>query len=184
MCSWRVPRVMPNRDPRASGSQCGRSETDEGRDEIDSAGVRDRAGQDLRFGGRREDAQLIAEPLHHGAADEDRTFQRVLQAVAEVPGNRGEKPVAGHDRVPARAQEAETARCRRSPLPSPAPGSPGPGARPAGRPAPRARGCRHRGGCPEPTPKSDAEGDTSGSIARGMPRAERICSSHRPSRMS
>ena len=166
------------------GVPVGGAQADERRDEVHPARVRHGAGEDLRFRRGGQDAQLVAKPLHHRAADEHRSLQRVLQAVAEVPCHRGEEPVAGGHGVPSRGQEAE---------------------------APRAVGHLHhprlearlsqQGGLL--VAQHTAHGDlgaqeaargqcrnrtltecTSGSMARGMPSAERICTSHRPSWMS
>jgi hypothetical protein len=58
-----VPRVMPTMVPRAAGPSRG-AEAGQCRHEDDAAGVRHGRRQRLGLGGRADDAQPVAQPLH------------------------------------------------------------------------------------------------------------------------
>jgi hypothetical protein len=59
------------------GLPIGRAEAGEGRDEDHAAAVGHAAGQCLDVGAAPDGLQAVAQPLHHGAADEDAAFQRI-----------------------------------------------------------------------------------------------------------
>ena len=73
----------------------GRAEPDEGRHQIDLLG---RIGCAPRARRLSDDAaislQPVAQPLHGGAGDEDRAFQRIGALAADLIGDGGEQPVA------------------------------------------------------------------------------------------
>ena len=70
------------------------AESGERRDDVDALGVVDRSGQRLGVGGVVDDAEAVAQPLHRGTRDEDRSFERVRErAVGQLPCDRGEQPV-------------------------------------------------------------------------------------------
>ena len=52
-----------------------------------------------RFRRRADDAEPVAQPLHRRAGHEDRALQRVAALAAELPGDRGEQPVARRNRL-------------------------------------------------------------------------------------
>ena len=57
--------------------------------------------QRLGFSRRPDDAQAVAQPLHHGPGDEDRPFQRIGGQAGELIGDGGQHPVpALHHRRP------------------------------------------------------------------------------------
>ena len=87
----------------------GRAHAGEGGDEIDAAVVRDRRGEGLDLGGTPDDAEAVAEPLDDGTAYEDGAFQRVIDLVANLPGDGGEEVVAGEDGLFARVHQEEAA---------------------------------------------------------------------------
>ena len=55
------------------------------------------------------DFQAVAEPLHRGAGNEDRTFERITAYAAELIGDGGEQPVLGGNRGRAGVENDETA---------------------------------------------------------------------------
>ncbi|SPL96118.1 Basic proline-rich protein precursor [[Actinomadura] parvosata subsp. kistnae] len=69
--------------------------------EHDAAAVGHGAGDGLRLGGRPDDAEPVAQPLHRRPSHEDRSFQRERAlARRRLPGHRGQQPRAGaHDPV-------------------------------------------------------------------------------------
>ena len=104
-----VPRVMPTIVPRAYGSQCGAPRPA-------NAGTRytpplsgTDAASGLDVGRLADDAQPVAQPLHHRAADEDAAFERVHRLAAELPGDGREQPVARRDRPLAGVLQHEAA---------------------------------------------------------------------------
>ena len=56
-----------------------------------------------------DDAQAVAQPLHHAAAHENGTFQGVVYGVANLPCHGGEQVVLGQDGFFARVHEQEAA---------------------------------------------------------------------------
>ena len=76
-----------------------RPESGEGRHEIDAAVVRDGPRQRLDIGRRLDHAQPVAQPLDHGAADEDAALERIAGLAADLPGHRREQPIARHHRA-------------------------------------------------------------------------------------
>ncbi len=62
-----------------------RAQTRECRDQIDPAVVRDAGGEPLDFGGRANDPQLVAQPLHHRAADEHAAFECIIDDPVALP---------------------------------------------------------------------------------------------------
>ena len=76
-----------------------RAEADEGRHEIDALGGIGLVGKRPGLGGLLDDTQAVAQPLHGGAGDEDRAFQRVGALACELVGDGGEQLVfRGHRR--------------------------------------------------------------------------------------
>ena len=55
----------------------GRAEADEGRHQIDALGGIGFVGERAGLGGLLDEAEPVAQPLHGGAGDEDRAFERV-----------------------------------------------------------------------------------------------------------
>ena len=55
----------------------GRAHADEGRDQIDALHGVGLVGERAGLGGVLDDAEAVAQPLHRGAGDEDRAFERV-----------------------------------------------------------------------------------------------------------
>ena len=56
-----------------------------------------------------DDAEPVAEPLHRGAGDEDRAFERVGPLALELVGDGGEQPVPRHHRLVAGVEQREAA---------------------------------------------------------------------------
>ncbi len=65
-----------------------RAEPGEGRDQVDAAGVRDGCRERLDVGRGLDQAQPVAQPLDHRAADEHAAFERVVGGVVAPPGDR------------------------------------------------------------------------------------------------
>ena len=63
-----------------------------------------------RLGGTRDHLQAIAQPLHGGAGDEDRAFQRVRALTVELIGDRRQQPMLRRDGFAARVEHSEAAR--------------------------------------------------------------------------
>ena len=84
--------------PRACGSQCGApSPVSAGTNTTPSA-VRHGRGDGRRLGGRADDLESVAQPLHGGAGHEDRTLERVDErAVGAAPGSRRQQACVGAD---------------------------------------------------------------------------------------
>ena len=74
------------------------AETRECGHEVDAAGVRHAGREGFDVAGTLDDAQAIAQPLHHRAPDEHAAFQRVVQGIA-FPRHRREQPVLRCERV-------------------------------------------------------------------------------------
>ena len=71
-----------------------RSQAGERRDEVHVVVSRETRRERLGLGGRRDDAETIAQPLHRRARDERASLERVANALADVPCDRGEKAAA------------------------------------------------------------------------------------------
>ena len=76
-----VPRVRPNRAPRASARQCG-AEPCERRHEGDPVGVFNRGSERFDVWRSLDEAELVAEPLNRCAGDEGRALERVGDGAA------------------------------------------------------------------------------------------------------
>ncbi len=70
-----------------------RAHADEGRHQINALHRVGFIGKRSGFGGVLDDAEPVAQPLHRGAGDEDRAFERVGALAAELIGDRGEQLV-------------------------------------------------------------------------------------------
>jgi hypothetical protein len=70
-----------------------RPEAGEGGHEINAAVVGDLRGEFLDVHGLRDEAETVAQPLHDGAADEDRALERVVDPAVDLPGDGGEEVV-------------------------------------------------------------------------------------------
>ncbi len=79
----------------------GRAEADEGRHHIDLLGRIGTFGERADIGRLGDDLQAVAQPLHGGAGDEDRAFQRIGALAVELIGDGREQPVARGDRAQA-----------------------------------------------------------------------------------
>ena len=79
------------------------------RDEIHPAVVRDGGGQRFHLGGGADDAESVAQPLDHAAADEDGAFQGVIDRVADLPGDGRQEVVLGENRLLAGIHQEEAA---------------------------------------------------------------------------
>ena len=168
MCAAVDPRVSPRIAPRAYGSQCGLPSPGERRHQVDAAVVGDARRERLDVGRRPDDAEPVAQPLHHRAGDEDAAFQRVLgvRSRCGTPPWSAACCASGTGRSPGVHQhEAAGAvgilghagrRC-----------SAGRTARPAGRPPCRRSGCGRRGYRPWLSATRPLDALTSGSICRG-----------------
>ena len=96
MCARVVPRVMPMIRPRACGSQCGAPSPVSAGHEDHALGVVDGRGDRRGLGGRADDLQAVAQPLHGRAGHEDRALERVGQlAVGGAPGRGRQQPGVG-----------------------------------------------------------------------------------------
>ena len=91
------------------GIPVGRAEADEGRHEIDVLRRIGVVGERAGLAGLLDDAEPVAQPLHGGAGDEDRAFQRVGALAAELVGDGGEQPVLRGDRRRAGVEQGEAA---------------------------------------------------------------------------
>ena len=84
-------------DNRAAGGgvPVRRAEASEGRNEKDSAVIRDARGEGFDVGGGGDETKTVAEPLDDGAADEDATLERVFErgVGAEAPRDGGKELV-------------------------------------------------------------------------------------------
>ena len=89
-------RAAREPDDRAArvGIPVRRAQAGERGHEVDAAAVGHRRRQRLDLGRLRDDAEPVAQPLDHRAADEDAAFERVLGLAADLPGDRREQPVA------------------------------------------------------------------------------------------
>ena len=87
-------RVRPIDRAARIGIPVRRAEPDEGRHQIDLLGRVGRARQRVRVGGALDQLQPVAQPLHGGAGDEDRAFQRIGALAVELIGDGGQQPVA------------------------------------------------------------------------------------------
>ena len=92
----RLARATGQAEHRAAyvTAPIGRTEADKCRYQVSTATVGDLRGQRLAVAGAFDHAQPIAQPLHHRAGDEDRTFQRIFHAPVQAPGDGGQQSVA------------------------------------------------------------------------------------------
>ena len=73
----------------------GRAQADKGRHNIDVIAAIDAGGDGFAFGGRVNQPQFIAQPLHGRPRREDAAFQRVLRGLfAHLPGD-GRQQIVG-----------------------------------------------------------------------------------------
>ena len=94
-----VPRVRPKMRAARLGIPVGRAEPDEGRHQIDAAGWdRPPSPSAPGLGCRFDELQPVAQPLHGGAGNEDRAFQRIGALAVQLIGDGGEQPVAASAR--------------------------------------------------------------------------------------
>ena len=82
----------------------------EGWHKVHAAIVRHRSSQGLHLRRGADYAQAVPQPLHHGTAHKDGTFQRIRDRVPYLPGHRSEQVVLGQDGLGARIHEQEAAR--------------------------------------------------------------------------
>jgi hypothetical protein len=92
------------------GLPIGRAEPGEGRDEDHAAAVGNAFGKALHRGAGFDGLQAVAQPLHHGAADEDAAFQCVLGLRTGLRGAGGDQAVVAGDTVLSGLHEHEAAR--------------------------------------------------------------------------
>jgi len=88
--------VAAQSDEQAGGVRVpmGRAESNERRDEDHPAGVGLEGGERFHFSRGANEAQVIAQPLHHGTADEDAAFERVFQPLLGRGSDGGNELVA------------------------------------------------------------------------------------------
>ena len=99
----------PEQGAAGFGLPIGRAEADEGRHEVDVLlGIR-LGRQRPAFGRRGDDLEAVAQPLHGGAGDEDRAFERIGALAVELVGDGGQQPVLGGHRLGARVENREAA---------------------------------------------------------------------------
>ena len=87
----------------------GRAEADEGRHQIDALHGIGFVGERAGLGGLLDDAEAVAQPLHRGARDEDRAFERVGAFAFELIGDGGEQLVLRGDRRRAGVEQRKAA---------------------------------------------------------------------------
>ncbi len=87
----------------------GRTEADERRHQVGAATVGHLRGQCLAVTGAFDHAQPVAQPLHHRAGDEDRTFQCVLHPPVQAPGHGGQQAIARAHRLRTGVHQHEAA---------------------------------------------------------------------------
>ncbi len=87
----------------------GRAQAGEGGNEVDAIVAIERRREGLGVGGRVDDPQAVAQPLHRRARDEDRSLQGVRRGGADLPRHRREQSRCGLGRGKAGVQEREGA---------------------------------------------------------------------------
>ncbi len=97
-----------NRRPRLR-IPIGRAQPDKGRHQIDLFGRIGLGGKVVGLGRLGDDLEAVAQPLHRGAGDEDRAFQRVSALAVELIGDCGEQPVARGDALWPGIEQRKTA---------------------------------------------------------------------------
>ena len=101
MLSRRRPRNVPRlrsstqADQQSAGVRVPvrRAQPHKRRHQHHPARVRYACGERLHLGRGADEFQIVAQPLHHSAADEDAAFERVLQAMLRAGRQRGNQPV-------------------------------------------------------------------------------------------
>ena len=83
------------------------TQSGEGRHQIDTAGVRNARGQRFDLRRRFHQTQTVAQPLHHGTANENASFQSVLGLVCQLPDHRRQQPMPRCHRLTADGHEQE-----------------------------------------------------------------------------
>jgi hypothetical protein len=73
-----LPRLKPTMAPLAEGFQYGAPSPVKDSTNTTPPESSTEAGQAFHVGGGLDGLQAIAQPLHHGAADEDAAFERIL----------------------------------------------------------------------------------------------------------
>ena len=87
----------------------GRAEADKGRHQINRLHRVRLVGERTGLGRLLDDLEAIAQPLHRGARDEDRAFQRVGALAVELIGNRRQQLVLGGNRRRAGVEQCKAA---------------------------------------------------------------------------
>ena len=87
-----------------------RAEAGERRNEVDAVVARETRRERLGLVRARDDAEAVPEPLHRGAGDEGAPLERVADAVADVPRDRGQQTAARRCRGCAGIREEEAPR--------------------------------------------------------------------------
>ena len=87
----------------------GRAQAREPGDQVDAVVIRNRSGEDFRFGRTRDQAQAVAQPLNGRSGAEDGTFQGVGRAAAGIAGQCGEQAVFRRKRFGPRVKQGEAA---------------------------------------------------------------------------
>ena len=87
-----------------------RAQTRERRNEIDISIVRNLLRNRLRLGRLRHQLHLVAQPLHHRAADEYAALERVARLPVHAPADRRDQIVLRAHRILARVHQNEAAR--------------------------------------------------------------------------
>ena len=93
--------------PPACGSQCGAPRPTKAGNKDDAAGIGHAGGQSFHFGGRADEAEIVAQPLHHRAANEDAAFKRVLEPFLGACRDGGDELVLRADELRADVLEQE-----------------------------------------------------------------------------
>ncbi len=97
-----------NRGPRLR-VPIGRSQADKSRHQIDLLGRVGAFGQAVGLGRLGDELEAVTQPLHRGAGDENRAFQRVGAFSLELIGDGGEQPVARGDALAPGIEQREAA---------------------------------------------------------------------------
>ena len=100
---------QPEQRAARLGPPIGRAQADEGRHQHDLLRWIGGCGKRAGFLGALHDVQIVAQPLHRRAGDEDRAFERVGAHAAELIGDGGEKLVLRGDRRRAGIEQGKTA---------------------------------------------------------------------------
>ncbi len=116
----------PDDRPPGVAAPVRREQPREGRHQVGAPVVGDRGGQGLHLGRGRDQAEVVAQPLHQRSGDGDRALERVDgRLVADPIAHRGQQPVvAGHLRRAGVEQEEVAGAVGVLPLPGEVAGLP------------------------------------------------------------